>query len=129
MEIAISLELGTNVNVFEFYVDSLMSSLFSLTSSIAIASTRYASSTLKPSVLVRSLTKRSCLARFASKSLSKSLANVAIISSHAAARDVGGRGAARLALFFFAASSSASSAWSVCVGEAIGQSNVLPVKR
>ena len=36
MEIAISLELGMNVNVFEFYVDSLTSSLFSLTSSIAI---------------------------------------------------------------------------------------------
>ena len=36
MEIAISLELGMNVNVFEFYVDSLMPSLFSLTFSIAI---------------------------------------------------------------------------------------------
>jgi len=36
MEIAISLELGMNVNVFEFYVDSLTSSFFLLTSSIAI---------------------------------------------------------------------------------------------
>ena len=36
MEIAISLELGMNVNVFEFYVDVLTPSLFSLTSSIAI---------------------------------------------------------------------------------------------
>ena len=35
MEIAISLELGMNVNVFEFYVDSLMPSLFSLAFSIA----------------------------------------------------------------------------------------------
>ena len=34
MEIAISLELGMNVNVFEFYVDSLTSSFFLLTSSI-----------------------------------------------------------------------------------------------
>ena len=36
MEIAISSELGMNVNVFELHVDSLMPSLFSLTSSIAI---------------------------------------------------------------------------------------------
>ena len=34
MEIAISLELGMNVNVFEFYVDSLTSSFFLLSSSI-----------------------------------------------------------------------------------------------
>ena len=36
MEIAISSELGMNVNAFELQVDSLMPSLFSLTSSIAI---------------------------------------------------------------------------------------------
>jgi len=39
MEIAISSELGMNVNVFELHVDSLMPSLLSLTSSIAIAGT------------------------------------------------------------------------------------------
>ena len=36
MEIAISSEIGMNVNVFELYVDSLMPCLFSLPSSIAI---------------------------------------------------------------------------------------------